>query len=245
MMKVEIWSDFVCPFCYIGKRRFEAALEQFPHRGEVEVVYRSFELDPKAKRDLPGDIHDMLASKYGMSREKAMSMNFNVGEQAQSVGLTYHFDKMKPTNTFDAHRLAHFAGRYGKSAEMTERLLRAYFTEGEHIGHADTLIALAAELGLDRDEVAGMLASDEGKSEVRSDEQEANALGVRGVPFFVINRKYAISGAQSSQVFAETLDKVWSEDHPLVYVNGADDQSADGYCEDGVCGVPPTADNKD
>jgi predicted DsbA family dithiol-disulfide isomerase len=238
-MKVEIWSDFVCPFCYIGKRRFESALEQFPHRNEVEIVYRSYELDPNSKRDLPGDIHDMLASKYGMSREKAMAMNFNVGEQAQSVGLTYHFDKMKPTNTFDAHRLAHFAGRYGKSAEMTERLLQAYFTEGSHIGDHDTLISLAAELELDRDEVAAMLSGDEGKAEVRSDEQEAAALGVRGVPFFVINRKYAISGAQPAELFADTLNKVWSEDHPLVFVNGADGESAD-VCEDGVCGVPPT-----
>jgi predicted DsbA family dithiol-disulfide isomerase len=238
-MKVEIWSDFVCPFCYIGKRRFESALEQFPHRNEVEIVYRSYELDRNSQIDLPGDIHEMLASKYGMSREKAMAMNFNVGEQAQTVGLTYHFDKMKPTNTFDAHRLAHFAGRYGKSAEMTERLLQAYFTEGSHIGDHDTLISLAAELELDRDEVAAMLSGDEGKAEVRSDEQEAAALGVRGVPFFVINRKYAISGAQPAELFADTLNKVWSEDHPLVFVNGADGESAD-VCEDGVCGVPPT-----
>ncbi|TMV48912.1 DsbA family oxidoreductase [Paenibacillus mesophilus] len=242
-MKVEIWSDFVCPFCYIGKRRFESALEQFPHRNEVEIVYRSFELDPNSKRDLPGDIHDMLASKYGMSREKAMAMNFNVGEQAQSVGLTYHFDMMKPTNTFDAHRLAHFAGRYGKSAEMTERLLQAYFTEGKHIGDHETLTALAAELGLDRDEVAAMLSGEEGKTEVRSDEQEASALGVRGVPFFVFNRKYAISGAQPTELFADTLNKVWSEAHPLVFVNGADGESAD-VCEDGVCGVPPTPEHK-
>lgn len=241
-MKVEIWSDFVCPFCYIGKRRFEAALEQFPHRNEVEVVYRSFELDPNAQRDFPGDIHDLLASKYGTSRDNAMAMNASVGEQAKSVGLTYRFDAMKPTNTFDAHRLALFAGRFGKGAEMTERLLRAYFTEGAHIGDTDTLVGLAAEIGLDREAVSAMLAKDEGQAEVRADEREASALGVRGVPFFVINRKYGISGAQSSQLFADTLDKAWSEAHPLVFVDGPDGQTAAGYCQDGACDVPPATD---
>ncbi|GAA3399699.1 DsbA family oxidoreductase [Paenibacillus hodogayensis] len=239
-MKVEIWSDFICPFCYIGKRRFEQALERFPHRSELQIEYRSFELDPRSKRDLQGDIHDMLSAKYGMSREQAKAANANVGEQAKSVGLAFHFDTMKPTNTFDAHRLAHLAGRYGKSAEMTERLLYAYFTESAHLGDREVLTALAAEVGLDREEAARYLSTEEGSDEVRADEQEAAALGVRGVPFFVINRKYAISGAQPADVFVDTLLKAWQEEHPLVFVNGAEGAGSDGFCEDGVCAVPPT-----
>ncbi|UUZ91830.1 DsbA family oxidoreductase [Paenibacillus sp. P25] len=200
-MKVEIWSDYVCPFCYIGKRRFEAALEEFPHKTQVEVVYRSFELDPSAKRDLGHDVHDMLASKYGMSREQAKAMNDNVTEQARTVGLAYHFDTAIPTNTFDAHRLTHFAAKHGKMHEVAERSLRAYFTESKHIGDHEALAALAAEAGLDRDEALRMLAGGEFAQEVRHDEEEAARLGVRGVPFFVIDRKYAVSGARACRSF--------------------------------------------
>jgi predicted DsbA family dithiol-disulfide isomerase len=241
-MKVEIWSDFVCPFCYIGKRRFEAALERFSNKNNVEVVYRSFELDPNAPRNVDYDVHEMLASKYGMSREKAKAMNDDMTRQAQSVGLTYHFDTAVVTNTFDAHRLAHFAGRYGKAQEMTERLLKAYFTDSRHIGDHETLAALAAEVGLDKDEAARMLAGDEFTKEVRHDEQEARRLGITGVPFFVINQKYAISGAQPSEVFVEALQKAWDEDHPLTLLNDPNNDVADGACVDGVC--TPPAQNK-
>ncbi|MEF3305942.1 DsbA family oxidoreductase [Paenibacillus sp. GYB003] len=237
-MKVEIWSDFVCPFCYIGKRRFEQALERFEHRGGVEVVYRSFELDPRAKRDPAGDIHDMLAAKYGMNREQAKAMNANVGEQARTVGLAYRFDTMKPTNTFDAHRLAHWAGRHGKAEIMTERLLKAYFTDSAHIGDRETLARLAAEVGLDREEAGRMLAGEEGEADVRADEREAQTLGVRGVPFFVINRKYAISGAQSADLFLDTLIKAWDEEHPLTFVGDSSGSAEAGYCEGGACAMP-------
>lgn len=234
-MKVEIWSDYACPFCYIGKRKFETALESFAHRSDIEVVYKSFELDPNAERDANVDIHTALSAKYGMSRDQAVAMNANVGEQARSVGLDFRFDTMVLTNTFDAHRLSQFANQRGLANEMSERLFRAYFTESKHLGDRDTLIALAAEVGLDPAEVASMLASDTGASEVRSDEQEAQALGVRGVPFYVINRKYGVSGAQSSEVFAEALDKAWSEENPLIIMN----EGAEGICEDGFCGVSP------
>lgn len=239
-MKVEIWSDFVCPFCYIGKRRFEAALEQFAHKNEIEVVYRSFELDPNAKRDYNHDVHDMLASKYGMSREQAKAMNDDVAGQAEAVGLTYYFDSMIITNTFDAHRLAHFAAQYGKMNEMTERLLKAYFTDCKHIGDHETLAALAAEIGLDKNEAAKMLAGDQYTKEVRADEQEAVNLGIRGVPFFVINNKYAISGAQPSEVFLGALQKAWSEERPLIILSDPDSNAADAVCADGVC-APPKA----
>jgi predicted DsbA family dithiol-disulfide isomerase len=239
-MKVEIWSDYMCPFCYIGKRKFEAALDRFSNKKDIEVVYRSFELDPDSKRDASHDVHEMLASKYGMSRERAESMNRDVTAQAQAVGLAYHFDTMILTNTFDAHRLSHFAARYGKMHEMTEALLKAYFTDSKHIGDHETLAALAAEVGLDQAEAAGMLGGDEFTSEVRADEQEAVNLGVRGVPFFVINRKYAVSGAQPSEVFLDALQKAWDEDRPLTVLNGSDSSSTvDEACVDGVCAPAP------
>lgn len=238
-MKVEIWSDFVCPFCYIGRRRFEAALERFPHRENVEIIYRSFELDPNAKVDAGHDVHDMLASKYGMSREQAKSMNENVSRQAQDVGLTYRFDTMVVTNTFDAHRLAYFAAARGKMEQMTERLLRAYFTDSKHIGNRSTLAALAAEIGLDEAEAAAMLAGEAYAQDVRGDEAEAARLGIRGVPYFVLDRKYAVSGAQPSEVFLSALEKAWSDHQPLTVVNGDDDAAS---CTDGVCAPKQDAD---
>lgn len=243
-MKVEIWSDFACPFCYIGKRRLEQALRQFPHRGETDVVYRSFELDPRADRNPSGDIHDLLASKYGLTRERAKAMNDSVAQQALAVGLTYRFDTVKPTLTFDAHRLAHWAGRYGKAEAMTERLLKAYFTDSEHIGDRQTLARLAEEIGLDAAEAEDMLAGEAFEAEVRADEREAEALGIRGVPFFVINRKYAISGAQPSELFLDTLHKAWNEENPLVFVQDNGEEAADG-CEGGVCAVPAETDKSD
>lgn len=210
-MKVEIWSDFACPFCYIGKRRFEAALEQFANQAEVEVVYRSFELDPTAEKEPKQDVHAMLAAKYGMSREQAKQMNDNVANQAKAVGLTYHMDSVVPANTFDAHRLAQFAADRGKGEDMTERLLKAYFTDAVNLSDHQALISLAAEVGLDPEETSAMLASDEYADQVRRDQQEAAALGIRGVPFFVIDRKYGVSGAQPTEVFSQALEKAWSE----------------------------------
>lgn len=209
-MKVEIWSDIMCPFCYIGKRRFEAALEQFEGKEEVEIVYRSFELDPHAERDIEESVHEMLARKYNMPVEQAKSMNANVAAQAQSLGLDYQFDTMKLTNTFDAHRLIHFAAQFGKMEQMKERLLKAYFTDSLHVGDKETLVTLAAEIGLDADAALKMLESDEFADRVRADEQAAAKLGIRGVPFFVIDRKYGVSGAQPSEVFLEALNKARS-----------------------------------
>lgn len=235
-MNVEIWSDFVCPFCYIGKRKFEAALEQFAHGNEVEIVYRSFELDPNAPVKAPYDIHDMLSKKYGMSREQAKQMNEGVGQQAKAVGLTYNFDTMPVTNTFDAHRLAHYAAAQGKSAEMTERLLYAHFTETKPIGDKETLADLAAEVGLDRDEAAKVLAGNDYAKEVRADQQDGAALGIRGVPFFVIDRKYGVSGAQEPATFLSALEKAWSESHPSLIM--ADEGSDGAACSGDACSVP-------
>src|SRR5699024_7014304 len=148
-MKIDIWSDFVCPFCYIGKRRFEAALEQFAHKEDVQVEYKSYELEPSAKKNPDKNIHELLADKYGMSVEEAKAKNDNIGKQAAEEGLDYHFDVMQHTNTFDAHRVAKYAHDSGKGKEVTERLLKAYFTDAKHIGDHETLITLAEEAGLD------------------------------------------------------------------------------------------------
>ncbi|WP_068619541.1 DsbA family oxidoreductase [Paenibacillus tuaregi] len=209
-MKVEIWSDFMCPFCYIGKRRFELALQKFAGKDQVEVIYRSFELDPEAKRDVDYDVHDMLAGKYGMTRERAISMNNDITEQAKSVGLRYLFDTMILTNTFDAHRLAHFAAKHGKAAEMVELLLKSYFTDSKHIGDHATLADLAVQIGLDRRETEEMLASGAFTEDVRSDEQEAGELGIRAVPFFLIDRKLAVTGAQPTEVFLDALNQAFA-----------------------------------
>ncbi|EGG37327.1 DsbA family oxidoreductase [Paenibacillus sp. HGF5] len=238
-MKVEIWSDFMCPFCYIGKRRFESALEQFPHKDQVEVVYRSFELDPNASYKPGVSMDELLAAKYGMSIEQAKAANANVTQQAASVGLTYHMDRVIPANSFDAHRLVHFAAQHGKMKDMTERLFRAYFTDAENLEDKNLLADLAAEVGLEREQATAVLESDAFQSEVRADEAAATNLGIRGVPFFVLGGKYAVSGAQPLEVFTDALDKAYREANPLVMVNESD--SNDGMCADGSCDLPGSA----
>lgn len=235
-MKVEIWSDIMCPFCYIGKRRIETALNDFPHKEDVEVVYRSFELDPNASYKPGVSINELLAAKYGMSIEQAQASNDNITKQAAQDGLTYHLDKILPANSFDAHRLIHFASQHGKMKEMTERLFQAYFTETRNLEDKDLLADLAAEIGLSRDEAAAVLAGDAFSAEVRADEEAANRIGVRGVPFFVLDGKYAISGAQPLEVFKDALQKAYGEEKPLILVN--DDDNAAGACTDGSCDIP-------
>lgn len=210
-MKVEIWSDYACPFCYIGKRRFEKALEQFPHKDEVKVVFRSFELDPSSPKEIRTSMQEILAAKYGMSLDEAKAANDRVAGQALEEGLLYRFDTMIPTNTFDAHRLTHYAAKHGKMAEMSERLFKAYFTDSLHIGDVDTLIFLAQGIGLDGKETADILASDAFTDDVRSDERLAGEIGIRGVPFFVLDEKYAISGAQPLEAFQKALQQVWEK----------------------------------
>ncbi|MFS0556119.1 DsbA family protein [Brevibacillus sp. 179-C9.3 HS] len=241
-MKIEVWSDFACPFCYIGKRRLEGALSQFPHKDQVEVVYRSFQLDPHMERDTDLDSHSVLANKYGIPREQAKRMSDQVAQQAKGVGLDYHFDTMVMTNTFDAHRLTHYAHAHGKMKEMKERLLKAYFTESLHLGDHEVLAQLASEVGLDKEETLAMLAGDEYSEQVQADKQKGNDLGVTGVPFFVINDKYAVSGAQPGEVFLGALNQVWEEESSapaLKFVQNdekKDEQSGDN-CADGSCKI--------
>jgi predicted DsbA family dithiol-disulfide isomerase len=231
-VKVEIWSDVVCPWCYIGKRRFEAALDRFEHREDVEVVWRSFELDPEAERTgEPGGATEHLAAKYRVSVDQARQMQQRVADAAAGEGLEYQLAKAVPANTVDAHRVIHLAARHGLQGEMKERLLRAHFIEGEPVGEVDTLVTLAAEVGLDADEVRRTLESQELVEAVRADEAEARGLGISGVPFFVIDRRYGVSGAQPSEHLLEALQTAWNESHPFAMVSpttGASDAEACG-----------------
>ncbi|HLO11372.1 MAG TPA: DsbA family oxidoreductase [Pseudoneobacillus sp.] len=239
-MKIEVWSDFVCPFCYIGKRRLEEALNQFPHSEHVEVEFKSFELDPHSPKNDGQNIHEVLAVKYGMSVEQAEKANEGVGQQAISVGLNFNFDEMKPTNTFDAHRLAKYAKSLGKEREITEKLLFAYFTESKHLGDHEALADIAALVGLDRQESLKVLENQNAyANEVRIDEGMAQQYGISGVPYFVINQKYAISGAQPTETFLGALQKVWQEEYVSPILQDLSSSNAeDASCIDGNCIVP-------
>lgn len=211
IMKIEIWSDYVCPFCYIGKRRLEEALEQTGLGESAEIVFKAYELDPNSpvESDIPMQVG--LAEKYGMSIEEAKKMTDNVAVQAETVGLNYNFDKMTPANTFNAHRLAKLAEQEGVDKTVSEQLLQAYFIDGEKIGKDDVLLRIAEGAGISRDRAKEVLDSDEFADDVKMDIAEAQQIGVKGVPFFVINRKYAISGAQPAEAFADALRKAAEE----------------------------------
>ncbi|HEY0734825.1 MAG TPA: DsbA family oxidoreductase [Herpetosiphonaceae bacterium] len=234
-MYIEIWSDVVCPWCYIGKRRFEAALAQFAHRDQVTVVWRSFELDPHAPSATSVSLNEVLSKKLGVSPERAAAMNAHVTELAAEEGLDYRLDQAKHGNTFDAHRLIHFAEKHGLQATAKERLLQAYFTEGRSISDPDALVSIGVEIGLPADEVRAMVSSDACADAVRADERRAQQLGISGVPFFVIDGTYGVSGAQPAATFLGALEQVWGESHPLTRVTtGATDA---GMCDDGTCTV--------
>ena len=242
-MKVDIWSDVVCPFCYIGKRRLEEALEGFAHRDDVEVVWHSFQLDPGAPAIAEGRTVDRLAAKYGMTLEQAIAAQESLAANAATVGLEFNWQDTKSGNTLDAHRLIHFAASRGQADAMKERLLRAFFTEGEQIGDRDVLARLAAEVGLRADEVASVLELGRHTDDVQSDIAQAQAYGIRGVPFFVIDGKYGISGAQPTAVFAQALGQAWAEAHPLqmVTADGGGGACEGDSCEGDSCAVQPSS----
>ena len=206
-MEVEIWSDIACPWCYVGKRRFEAALAGFEHRDDVKVTWRSFELDPEAPPERPGDGATRLAQKYGTTREHAQEMQRSMTEAAAGDGLEFRFDLARAGNTFDAHRLTHLAAAHGLQDEMKERLMRAYLTEGELISEPETLARLAAEVGLPDDEVRELLATERFAEEVRDDERAAMSLGIHAVPFFVIDRALGASGAHPPEALRQLLER--------------------------------------
>ncbi len=235
-MKVEIWSDVVCPWCYIGKRRFESALREFPHRDVVEVTYRSFELDPHATVDSGRSTTEMLAEKYGVSLEQAAGMHRRVTGIAADEGLDYHLEDAQHANTVKAHRLIHFATEKGRQNEALERIMTAYFTDGENIGDTETLVRLATEAGLDADETRAVLESDAYSDAVRADERRAAMLGINGVPFFVIDERYGVSGAQPAEFLREVLERAWTESHPLINVTSASPDAE--MCEGDSCDLP-------
>ena len=209
-MQLEIWSDVMCPFCYMGKRRLETALREFAHRDEVELVWRSYQLDPEL-RPAPGkSIHEYLAERKGMTRDWSERMHGELEKSAAELGLSYKFGKVVVANSFDAHRLAHFARKSGIQGPMQERLFAAYFTEGRDIGDEETLVGLGAEIGLDPSETRTVIAGGQFADDVRRECQDAEKLGAGGVPFFVIDRSYGFTGAQPSDLILEILTKAWS-----------------------------------
>jgi len=208
-MHIEIWSDIACPWCYVGKRRFEAALAGFEHRDEVSVTWRSFELDPSAPRERGVDSATHLADKYGTSREEAEASQQKLADVAARDGLDMRFDLARGGNTFDGHRLVHLAAAHGLQDSMQERLMRAYFTEGELIGNSETLARLAFEVGLPSDEVDELLAGDGYAAEVRADERTAASLGIHAVPFIAVDRRIGAAGARPPEALVELLRQGW------------------------------------
>lgn len=241
-MQVEIWSDIHCPWCYIGKRRFEQALEKFAKRDKVEIVWRSFQLDPTLPAEYPGSVSKMLADKKGVSLAQAQQMNAQVSQLAAQDGLEYHLDTSRLGNSANAHRLIHLATAQGLGGAMQERLMRAYFTEGRLVSDPATLIELGVEVGLAAEAIQQMLESDEYRQDVDADQQRAAAIGVTGVPFFLFEEKYAVSGAQAAEVFSTALERTWNDFYQDIQIISADDGV---MCDDEGCAVPSVAAEKD
>ena len=214
-MRIEIWSDVICPWCYIGKRRLEAALSNFAQRDSVQVVWRSFELDPNAPRQRPGTLEEMLAQKYRVSLQQAAAMNARVTAIAAEAGLEYRLGNARPGNTFGAHRLLHFADSKQLGDRAAERIMHGYFSEGLEVGERAALARLAPEFGIAESEALAVLESDTWSADVRADEARAAALGVSGVPFFLFDGKTAITGAQPVEAFAEALQRAWGNSSPI------------------------------
>jgi predicted DsbA family dithiol-disulfide isomerase len=210
-MQVEIWSDVVCPWCYIGKRRFEHALAEFAHADDVEVVWRSYQLDPTHPKGVRMPHAEALAQKFGADTAQLKAMNDHMVGLAAAEGLAYDFDSYTMINTFDAHRLTHAADRHGLGAAMHERLLRAQLVEGQVLDDVDTLVRLAAEVGVPSDEAREVLSTDAYTADVHADIGEARALGATGVPFFVIDRRYGVSGAQPAALFLRALETAYDD----------------------------------
>jgi len=233
-MKIELWSDFGCPFCYIGKTRFENALNKFPHKDEVEVIYKAYQLNPNAPKVMKAGVAESFAKGHRVSVEAAKQKFEMFVNAAKQVGLTYDYVNIKLTNTFDSHRLAKWANQFGLEPALTSRLMKAYFTEGLNLANHTTLLELAEEVGLDVKKAKKVLSSSEYKDKVNAEILEGRQVGVQGVPFFVLNRKYAISGAQQEEYFLSALNQLWTETNPIKTFEGA----SDGHvCNDDGCSI--------
>lgn len=235
-MKIEIWSDVVCPFCYIGKRKLEKALAKFPQKEAIEIEWKSFQLNPDQKTNPEISTLESLAKSKGWSLDQAREISAQVSQMAELEGLTFDFEKTVVANTKNAHRLIHLAKTSGKGGTMKERLLKAYFSEGLNIDDSDTLISIGNEIGLDKESIKKLLKSNQYEDAVDQDIYESRLIGVKGVPFFVLDRKFGISGAQPDEVFSQTLEKAWTEfakENPQLEMIGG--ESADTCEVDGEC----------
>ena len=234
MIKIEIWSDFACPFCYIGKTRFEQALQEFKHKDQVEVIYKAYQLNPNAPKVMKKDAYETFAEGHGMTKETAKQRFDMFTQNAKSVGLEYRYDIIQMTNTFDAHRVAKWANQFGKEEEITSRFMKAYFTEGMNLADYDVLVKLAQEVKLDGPACLKMLKTKDYSQAVYDQIDEARKIGVQGVPFFVLNRKYGISGAQQKEYFAGALEQIWTEENPVKILDNQDDSMT---CDHDECGI--------
>ena len=232
-MKVQIWSDVMCPFCYIGKRRFENALQQFAHKDEVQVEWKSFQLNPDLVTDTTLTTAEYLADRKGFSLDHAHELQNHVTQMAAEVGLNYNLDKAVVANSFDAHRFAHLAKLKGLGDEAEEALFKAYFIDSKNIADHEVLAQLGTEIGLDAEEVKQTLATDKFAGDVNYDVAESQQLGISGVPFFVMDRKYGVSGAQAVPVFLQTLEKSyneWAATKPKLDIIEGDSCGIEGDC---------------
>lgn len=229
-MKIEIWSDFACPFCYIGKTRFEQALNQFENKDKVEVEYKAYQLNPYAPKEMTKPAHVAFAEGHGMTPDQAKQRFTMFAQNAKSAGLTYNYDIIQMTNTFDAHRLAKYANEKGLEDALTARLMKAYFTDGLNLSDIDTLVKLAVEVGLDEKESKEVLTSGKYADAVKGQIEEGRQIGVQGVPFFVINRKYGVSGAQQTEYFLQALRQIWAEENPLKTMGEGEACHDEGEC---------------
>jgi len=211
-MKIEIWSDFICPFCYIGKRRLEMALDQFPESDNVTLYYKSYELYPSGAGDTCMNMHELLADKYRLTPPKAMEMFEHISAQAEEIGLKYHLDTMQYVNTFDAHRLVQYANKQKKGNALTEALLHAQFSESKNLSDHGILLDISNRVGLEEDKIVDLLGSRKYGQHVRDDEEQAKEIGIEAVPFFVFNEVYGVPGAQTVDVFLDVLNKVHEEE---------------------------------
>lgn len=233
-MNVKIWSDVRCPFCYIGKHKFEAALEQFPHKDQIEVVWKSFELNPGLQTEPQVNALDHLAENKGVNRDQAEQMTLYAARAAEEIGLTLDFNRSVVANSFNAHRLIHLARAKHLGSQAEEALFKAHFTEGKNIDDKEALLQVGVSIGLEEKELEEVLYSDAYADSVRQDETEAQSFGIRGVPYFVFNDKYAVSGAQATETFLGALHQSWKEfdsENKLVVLNEGAACSPDGNCQ--------------
>jgi len=238
-MKVEIWSDVMCPFCYIGKRHFEQAIEKLPFKNEIEVDWKSYQLNPEYHNTNKETVYDYLSRSKGMPVEQAKQMTKQVVDMAANAGLTLDFDKNIPANTFNAHRLIHLAAKHNLQDVAEEKLFEAHFVKSLNIADESVLLQLAIDIGLDQSETTHVLKSDQFAEAVRYDIYESQNLGIRGVPYFVMDRKYGVSGAQPVQAFTDALTQSfneWKATQPKIELTSLN-KSNDAICDENGCEI--------